>query len=269
VPELPEVESIVRRLRPALEGRTIESVELLHGDVWTGAVGPEDVPKRTITSVRRHGKSILLQASPTLWLVVRLGMTGQCLIVPRGGDRLPHTHVVVTFGGEPWELHYRDPRRFGGWQTVGSLADVALGPDALGLRRATWRRILAERRGMLRPLLMNQSIIAGLGNIYVNEALFAARLHPRQDASRLNEAQRDALYRAIKSTLRRGIRWGGSTIRDYRTPDGDSGRFQERFRVYAREGLPCKRRCGGRIEKMPAAKDAQPGFYCPRCQAIF
>jgi formamidopyrimidine-DNA glycosylase len=268
VPELPEVESIVRRLRPALEGRTIESLELLRRDIWTGEVGPEALPKRSIRSVRRRGKSILIQTSPLLWLVVRLGMTGQCLIVPRGTNRPPHTHLVLTPGGEPWELHYRDPRRFGGWRAIGALAAVDLGPDALALRRAAWQRIMAERRGMLRPLLMNQTIIAGLGNIYVNEALFAARLHPRQEASRLNDAQRDALYRAIKSTLRKGIRWGGSTIRDYRTPDGESGRFQERFRVYAREGLPCKRRCGARIEKLRAAKDAQPGFYCPRCQAV-
>jgi formamidopyrimidine-DNA glycosylase len=268
VPELPEVESIVRRLRPALEGRTIESIELLRRDIWTGDNGPEDFAKRSIAAVRRHGKSILIQTTPALWLVVRLGMTGQCLIVPRRSDRPPHTHLVLTPGGEPWELHYRDPRRFGGWRATAALAEVTLGPDALALRRATWRRIMAERRGMLRPLLMNQSIIAGLGNIYANEALFAARLHPRQEASRLDEAQRDALYRAIKATLRMGVRWGGSTIRDYRTPDGNSGRFQERFRVYARQGLPCKRRCGARIEKLPAAKDAQPGFYCPRCQGL-
>jgi formamidopyrimidine-DNA glycosylase len=269
VPELPEVESIVRRLRPELAGRTIESVELLRRDIWTGDASVDDLPKRSIASVRRHGKSILIEtSSPPLWLVVRLGMTGQCLIVPRGAERTPHTHLVLTLGGEPWELHYRDPRRFGGWRATASLADIGLGPDALALRRATWRRIMAERRGMLRPLLMNQAVIAGLGNIYVNEALFAARMHPRQETSRLNEAQRDALYRAIKSTLRKGIRWGGSTIRDYRTPDGESGRFQERFRVYGREGLRCKRRCGGRIEKLSAAKDAQPGFYCPRCQRL-
>ncbi|MFZ5864159.1 MAG: bifunctional DNA-formamidopyrimidine glycosylase/DNA-(apurinic or apyrimidinic site) lyase [Nitrospirota bacterium] len=268
MPELPEVESIVRRLRPALTGRTIESVELLRRDVWTGDASVTDLPKRAITRVRRHGKSIVIETAPTLWLVVRLGMTGQCLMVPRGADRAPHTHLVLTLGGEPWELHYRDPRRFGGWRATTSLADIGLGPDALTLRRATWRRIMAERRGMLRPLLMNQTVIAGLGNIYVNEALFAARLHPRQEASCLNQTQRDVLYRAIKSTLRKGIRWGGSTIRDYRTPDGESGRFQERFRVYARTGLPCKRRCGARIEKLSAAKDAQPGFYCPRCQGL-
>jgi formamidopyrimidine-DNA glycosylase len=269
VPELPEVESIVRRLRPALAGRTIESVELLRRDIWTGDIGPEALPKRSIQSVRRHGKSILIEtSSPALWLVVRLGMTGQCLIVARGANRAPHTHLVLTPGNEPWELHYRDPRRFGGWRATASLADMDLAPDALALRRATWQRIMAERRGMLRPLLMNQTIIAGLGNIYVNEALFAARLHPRQEASRLNDAQRDVLYRAIKSTLRQGIRWGGSTIRDYRTPDGESGRFQERFRVYGRANLPCKRRCGARIEKLSAAKDTQPGFYCPRCQAL-
>jgi formamidopyrimidine-DNA glycosylase len=268
LPELPEVESIVKGLRPSLAGRTIEHVDVLHSDIWQGDMGPEALSKRTIVRVRRHGKSILVELDPRLCLAIRLGMTGQCLVVPRGAPRPPHTHVVLTLCDQPWELQYRDPRRFGRWAAAPSSTTLDLGPDALALRRATWERIVASRRGTLRPLLMNQRIIAGLGNIYTNEALFAARLHPRQEASRLGPAQRATLYRAIKSTLRQGIRWGGSTIRDYRTPDGSSGRFQERFRVYDRAGLPCKRRCGARIERLPAAKDAQPGFFCPRCQRL-
>jgi formamidopyrimidine-DNA glycosylase len=268
MPELPEVESITRGLRPLLAGRTIERVDILHSDIWHGEIGPGELSKRTIVRLRRHGKSILAELDPPLWLAIRLGMTGQCLVVSRGEPRPPHTHAVLTVSGEAWELHYRDPRRFGRWGAAGSLGNLNLGPDALALRRDTWGRIVDSRRGMLRPLLMNQRIIAGLGNIYTNEALFAARLHPRQQASRLDPAQREALYRAIKTTLRAGIRWGGSTIRDYRTPDGSAGRFQERFRVYDRAGLPCKRNCGGRIRKLPAAKDAQPGFFCPRCQRL-
>ncbi len=268
MPELPEVESITRRLRPLLAGRTIEHVKVLHSEIWHGETGPEALSKRTIIRMRRHGKSILVELDPPLRLAIRLGMTGQCLVVSRGEPRSRHTHVVLSLSGEPWELHYRDPRRFGRWGAAQSLKTLGLGPDALGLRRATWERIVTSRQGMLRPLLMNQHIIAGLGNIYTNEALFAARLHPRQEVARLSHAQREALYRAIKSTLRKGIRWGGSTIRDYRTPDGSSGRFQERFRVYDRAGLPCKRRCGARIEKLAAAKDAQPAFFCPRCQRL-
>jgi formamidopyrimidine-DNA glycosylase len=268
LPELPEVESIARRLRPLLVGRTIERVEVLHPEIWRGDVKAQELAGRAIVRLRRHGKSMLVEMAPRLWLGIRLGMTGQCLVASRDALRPPHTHIVLTLSGEPWELHYRDPRRFGRWGAAPALNAFDLGPDALALRRATWEHILRSRQGMLRPLLMNQQIIAGMGNIYVNEALFAARLHPRREASTLTDAQRDALYRAIKSTLRQGIRWGGSTIRDYRTPDGSSGRFQERFRVYDREGLPCKRRCGGRIRKMPAAKDAQPAFFCPRCQRL-
>jgi len=268
MPELPEVENIVRRLRPLVVGRTIEAVDVLHRDIWTGLLSVNELRGRTIVRLHRHGKSAFFDLDPPLWLSVRLGMTGQLLVAQRGEARPPHTHVLVTFAGEPLELRYRDPRRFGAWRLAKSLDEFDLAPDALALRRATWERIVRTRRGMLRPLLMNQRVIAGLGNIYTNEALFAARVHPRQELSRLNPAQREALYRAIKSTLRKGIRWGGSTIRDYRTPDGASGRFQERFRVYDRAGLPCKRRCGGRIEKLSAAKDAQPGFYCPRCQRL-
>lgn len=268
MPELPEVESIARRLRPLLVGRTIERVEILHPEIWQGDVSAKGLSKRVITRLRRHGKSLLVELDPAMWLAIRLGMTGQCLVVSRDAPRPPHTHLVLTLSGQPWDLHYRDSRRFGRWAAAPSLKALDLGPDALALRRDTWARIVESRRGMLRPLLMNQRIIAGLGNIYTNEALFAARLHPRQEASTLNEAEREALYRAIKSTLRQGIRWGGSTIRDYRAPDGSSGRFQERFRVYGREGLPCKRRCGACIQKLPAAKDAQPGFFCPRCQRV-
>ncbi len=268
MPELPEVESIARRLRPLLVGQTIESVAILHKAIWRSDVSADELRTRLVVRVRRHGKSILVELDPPLWLVIRLGMTGQCLIVSREAPKSAHTHVVLTLSGQPWELHYRDPRRFGRWGAASSPQSLALGPDALALRRVTWEGILQSRRGMLRPLLMNQQIIAGMGNIYTNEALFTARVHPRQEASRLNPKQRDALYRAIKSTLREGIRWGGSTIRDYRAPDGSSGRFQERFRVYDRAGLPCKRRCGARIRKLPAAKDAQPGFFCPRCQRV-
>jgi formamidopyrimidine-DNA glycosylase len=268
LPELPEVESIVKRLRPLLIGRTIERVDVLNPEIWSGEAGPGDACKRAVVRVRRHGKSILVELDPPLWLAIRLGMTGQCLVAKPDESRPPHTHVGLTVSGEPWELHYRDPRRFGRWGLAPSLSTLDLGPDALALRRDRWTRIVQSRRGMLRPLLMNQRVIAGLGNIYTNEALFAARLHPRQEASALNETQRETLYRAIKSTLRKGIRWGGSTIRDYRAPDGSRGRFQERFRVYGREGLPCKRRCGARIERLDAAKDAQPAFVCPRCQRI-
>lgn len=268
MPELPEVEFIARRLRPLLVGQTIESVAVLHKEIWRGDVGADELRTRSVVRLRRHGKSLFVELTPPLWLAIRLGMTGQCLVVPRDAPKPPHTHVVLALSGQSWELYYRDPRRFGRWGAAASLQSLGLGPDALALRRATWERILRTRRGMLRPLLMNQQIIAGMGNIYTNEALFSARLHPRQEASALDKTQRATLYRAIKSALREGIRWGGSTIRDYRAPDGSSGRFQERFRVYDREGLPCKRRCGARIEKLPAAKDAQPAFVCPRCQRI-
>jgi formamidopyrimidine-DNA glycosylase len=266
MPELPEVESIVRRLRPELVGRTIEGVELVRRDILSGEIDVEAVVKRTVVQVARYGKGILVGFDPPLWLVIRLGMTGRCLVAPRGSPRPPHTHAVVTVSGAPWELQYRDPRRFGGWRVVRSLLEIKAAPDALALRRATWSAILDAHRGQLRALLMNQRILAGLGNIYTNEALFAARLHPKHEASQLADGQREALYRAIKSTLRRGIRHGGSTIRDYVTPDGERGGFQKRFRVYGRAGQPCRRRCGARIEKLPAAPESQPAFFCPRCQ---
>lgn len=266
MPELPEVESIVRRLRPALLGQVVEDIDLIRKDIVLPGLRIETLVGRRIAHVLRHGKTILLGFDPPVWAVIRLGMTGRCLLVPPGAERLPHTHAVVRLSGASDDLHYCDPRRFGGWRVMTSVAEIRRAPDALMIRRAAWRTIVGSRRGQLRPLLMNQRIVAGLGNIYTNEALFAARLHPRHDASRLTEMQQEALYRAVKAILRGGIRYGGSTIRDYRTPDGESGRFQDRFRVYGRAGLPCVRRCGAVIEKLPAPRDAQPGFFCPRCQ---
>jgi formamidopyrimidine-DNA glycosylase len=108
LPELPEVESIARRLRPLLVGHTIEQVNVFHPEIWQGEVGAEVLPKRAIARLRRHGKSILLELDPPMWLAIRLGMTGQCLVVARDAPRLPHTHVVMTVTDAPWELHYRD-----------------------------------------------------------------------------------------------------------------------------------------------------------------
>jgi len=273
VPELPEVEWIARRLRPALVGRTIEAVTICRADILAPGGDVDTLAKRTIAKIGRHGKTLLIglddvRPRASMGLVVRLGMTGQCLLVPRGSARSPHTHAVVVFSGEPFELHYRDPRRFGRWRVVESFAEITTIPDALTLRRRTWRAIVRAHRGQLRPLLMNQHILAGIGNIYANEILFAARLHPRRAASRLTPVQRERLYDAIKSTLHRGIRHGGSTIRDYRTPDGAVGRFQEHFQVYGRAGRPCSRRCGGSVERLKIRRDAQPGFFCPRCQPL-
>ena len=274
MPELPEVEWIARRLRPALVGRTIEAVTIVHADILARGCAIDALVKRTIATVGRHGKMLLIGLDDdrlpraTAGLVVRLGMTGQCLLVPRGSERALHTHAVVVFSGEPFELHYRDPRRFGKWRVVDSFAEMTAAPDALTLRRKTWRAIVRSRRGQLRPLLMNQHILSGIGNIYANEILFAARLHPRCEASRLTTAQRERLYDAIKSTLRRGIRHGGATIRDYRTPDGAAGRFQDHFRVYGRADRGCSRRCGATVERLKTSRDAQPGFFCPRCQSL-
>jgi formamidopyrimidine-DNA glycosylase len=254
MPELPEVESITRRLRPA-GGHTIDGVAILQRDL-AGQVGATSA-HRAIVRVRRHGKSILVELDPPMWLAIRLGMTGQCLVVPRGESRPPHTHVVFTVSGQPWELLYRDPRRFGRWGAALSLKALDLGPDALALRRDTWERIVDSRRGMLRPLLMNQQIIAGLGNIYTNEALFAARLHPRQETSALDDGQRETLYRAIKSRCE-PVSGGEGRPSATTAPDGSRGRFRALPRVRPSGAV---RRCGAHIEKLPTP-DAQPGF-CP------
>jgi formamidopyrimidine-DNA glycosylase len=222
-------------------------------------------------------------------LVVHLGMTGGLFVVPADGPVRKHTHLRVRFVGRPFELRFVDPRRFGGvWlvDDASPLTDSAaaesvqgkrdshtsgvrppaglreLGPDALALRVPVLRAILRRRR-RIKALLLDQQAVSGLGNIYCDEALFAAGIHPLTRASDLNERQVRALAGAIRRTLRASIASGGTTVSDYRDAGGNMGGFQRRLRVYGREDEPCPR-CGSSIRRILAA--GRSTHLCPRCQ---
>jgi formamidopyrimidine-DNA glycosylase len=271
MPELPEVQTVVARLDSRLRGAVVDSVRLLRRDVVKH--GPLSLhaalARRTVQRIRRHGKRIIWDLDPEAEFNVHLGMTGNLVLVPEASPVGDHTHLRIRFVGIDDELRFRDPRRFGGvWLTEGGNADRGgrfskpLGPDALAIRLPDFRRLLRRDR-QIKALLMDQQSIAGMGNIYCDESLNRARVHPLTPAAALNDDVVARLLRSIRSVLRSAIRAGGSSLRDYRDADGQQGWFQIRHRVYGREGLPC-RRCGARIRRIVVA--SRSTSFCPRCQ---
>ncbi len=226
------------------------------------------LPGRVVEQIRREGKWIIMRLRPTAELVIHLGMTGRLLIEPCDSPPSKHTHARLRLQGRREELRFRDPRRFGGmWfyrdgEIEAAGEHRALGPDALTIRVPVLRRICRRAR-QLKALLLDQRAISGLGNIYSDEAAFAAGIHPGTAASGLTERQVRSLACAIRKTLRRAIDSGGSTLRDYRKVDGTEGIFQHAHNVYGREGLPC-RRCGRLIVRVQLA--GRSTHFCPRCQ---
>jgi formamidopyrimidine-DNA glycosylase len=261
VPELPEVETVVRSLAPHLPGRTIVSAEFRSRFVTPGdrAALSAQVAGRTIRAVRRHGKFIVMDLDRGV-LAVHLGMTGKLLL---DGPAGPHSYAV--FHLDRGSLIYDDPRQFGRIEFGERLPErvAALGPDPLGIGLEEFVLALRRHKSRIKPLLLNQRFLRGLGNIYVDEALFKARIHPRALASRLSARRAGDLHAAIVETLRLAIERRGSSISDYVDAAGAKGSFQLLHRVYGREGQPCAV-CGGAIRKILVAQRGT--HYCPRCQ---
>jgi formamidopyrimidine-DNA glycosylase len=273
MPELPEVETVVRGLRPRLVGRRIERLEVRQPLVIRGSLSAfrRAVSGARVGRIRRHGKHIVVElaaargARPAFW-VVHLGMTGQFYVCPPDAPRLKHTHVVARLSsGE--QLRFRDPRRFGKMLLLRAeqLADyfAPLGPEPLRISLAAFARLFAERRAPVKNLLLNQNRLRGLGNIYANEALFVARIHPARPAESLGLDELKRLYDAMRGVLRRAIAEQGTTVADFRNAEGAPGDYQNFLRVYDRDGQPCPR-CGTTIERLVLA--GRSAHFCPRCQ---
>lgn len=272
MPELPEVETVVRDLRSAgLPGRKIVGGRVL----WAGAVACPSaaafrrrIRGRVIRGVRRRGKYLLLELSAGWTLLIHLRMTGRLLLTPASAPRLrPERLVLVLDDGR--ELRLADSRKFGRvWLTRHPAEILAgLGPEALAVTRPAFLSALKARARQLKPLLLDQAFLAGIGNIYADEALWSARLHPRRTASSLTDAEASQLWRAIRLVLRRGLRNLGTTLGGGQThfvrPRGGRGRNQERLRAYGRTGCPCDR-CGILIRRLRVGQRST--HVCPRCQ---
>ena len=270
MPELPEVETIAAGLRSRVVGLVIRRVDVSLPKLLraTTAADLESLAGAAVTGVRRRGKILIFECGPRN-LLFHLKMTGRFLWVGPGAPSDAHTHLVMTFAGVPGELRFRDVRKFGfcrclAAEAVDACPEVGpLGPEPLEISRKAFEDRLRGRRGRLKSLLLNQEFLAGIGNIYADEMLFAARLHPLAPALRLKPAERRRLWAAMRAVLRRAVAAGGSSIRDYRGLEGEFGDFQTRHRVYGRAGRPC-RRCGAAVRR--TAVGGRSTFFCPRCQ---
>jgi len=253
MPEGPEVENLVRSLAPHLRDRTIVAVEGWQGpESWRGPlVG------KTIRDVRRYGKYIVLDFDDGM-LQVHLRMTGKLLL---NGEATPYTRVTFTL--DQGTLLYDDIRRFGRLRWMAVLPEQ--GPDPLEMTAAEFVEHLRGRRRRIKPLLLDQKCLRGLGNIYVDESLFAAGVHPLATASRVSATKLGRLHSAVVAILREAIAAGGSSISDYVDGDGRPGSYQERHQVYGRAGEPCPR-CGRAIERMRVGQRGT--HFCPRCQRL-
>jgi formamidopyrimidine-DNA glycosylase len=278
VPELPEVESILRRIGPALGGRTIRRVTTGSDRLVFETSRPalkRLLPGRRVKGLGRAGKYLLLHLDDGSRLLLHLGMTGQLLLADRAsrGKKnagfVPdiHTHLCLDFGRGRSALYFRDVRRFG---TVALLEPgrgcerlQKLGIDALQATGAQLHSRARKRRTAIKSLLLDQSVLAGYGNIYADEALFRAGIRPATPSSRLSAERCAALVREGKRVMRRAIASGGSSVSDYLHPDGGRGSYQQEHRVYGREGEPCPR-CGAPIVR--TVLGGRSTHYCPRCQ---
>jgi formamidopyrimidine-DNA glycosylase len=269
MPELPEVQTVVVALQP-LVGRRLATARVLRGDVLHGEKADFNAfaRGRKIRGVRRHGKRIIFDIGSDRRIQFHLGMTGLLTLNRRAQPLMDHTHLCIRIAATDRELRYRDARRFGGvWlldhDTAGAGRGLGpLGPDALDIRPAQFAALLGRRR-QIKALLLDQRMLAGLGNIYADESLYRARIHPLTRACDLRAEEVRRLLRAIRTTLRSALQAGGSTIRDYRTPAGERGWFQMRHQAYGRQGRPC-RRCTTPISRIQVA--GRSSHICRKCQ---
>lgn len=273
MPELPEVETVRRTLEPRLVGKTISNVETVTGKIIKQPDLAEfcaGIQGREVAALKRRGKYLLLELSGDKTLVVHLRMTGQFTYCRPESKREKHTHVVFTLS-DGHELRYVDIRQFGEMHLLpaGEYSSIyglsSLGPEPLGeeFSREGFSHCLAGKKTKIKALLLDQTFLAGMGNIYVDEALFRAGVHPERPANRLTVEEAGAVYSAVIEVLAEGIQHRGTSIKDYVDGDGRSGSFQERLKAYGRAGEPCCH-CGHSLEKAKVA--GRTSVFCPQCQ---
>jgi formamidopyrimidine-DNA glycosylase len=282
MPELPEVETVARDLRPKLVGAEIVGVRSSWGRTLRNSDAESftaAVTGRTIEAVGRRAKLLVVELSGGVGLTIHLKMTGQLFVVASGARDDPYVRLVLELDGGR-ELRFRDVRKFGKVglyerdprtgelliERGGAGVFAATGPEPLdeAFTLADFRRRLRARRGRLKPLLLDQSFLAGVGNIYADEALWAARLHPLRSAASLRPPDEKRLYAAIRRVLFEAVERRGSSIDDYTAPDGD-GAMQERLQVYQRTGEPCPR-CGRPVRRIVVG--GRSTHFCSWCQRL-
>lgn len=269
MPELPEVETIARQLRArGVEGREILSVKIN----WERTVEPlsaasfsRQICGTTIDKISRVGKWMMFSLSSGKTIMIHLRMAGSFSM-----EKGSHDRIVLKLS-DGLNLHYRDTRKFGRWKLVDDPGEILdkLGPDALtrGFTQKYFSAAMQKRHRMIKPLILDQSIVAGLGNIYADEALWESKIHPERLSDLLSEGELVALFKAIKHVLKIGVKNRGTSLGDgktnYRDVEGESGGHREKVKAYGRVGKPCKR-CKSTLEKTVVAQRGTT--YCPNCQ---
>jgi formamidopyrimidine-DNA glycosylase len=270
MPELPEVETIVRALRQPLLGRVILEVR----NDWPRHVGEPELAELQerirglrIEAINRRGKYLLFDLCNGEHLLIHLKMSGQLMVVSAGSPADKHVHTVFALDNGN-ELRFRDIRKFGRVHLVRDPGVILgkLGPEPLSSSFSAdilFQR-LQKRRRLLKPLLLDQTFIAGIGNIYADEALYHARLHPKRYSHTLTDSEAATLFDSIRKALQLGLDRDGASVDSYRKPDGSRGQMQEEFVAYGREGEQCYR-CSGTIVRMVLG--GRSTYYCPVCQS--
>ena len=276
MPELPEVETVRRGLSAAMEGRSVRRVRVNRADLRRPL--PDRfacrLSGRTVRHVGRRAKYLLVELDDGTVLLVHLGMSGRMSVAPGGADlpAAPHEHVVFELS-DATRIRFEDPRRFGLMALIGAgelaahplLAHLGPEPTGAGFTGPALAGRLRGKRTPIKAALLDQRVVAGLGNIYACESLFTAGLSPRRSAATVAGRRAAALAAAIRRILAEAIAAGGSTLRDHAAPDGEIGYFQHRFKVYGREGAPCPGcDCGGAIRRI--VQSGRSTFYCPARQ---
>lgn len=272
MPELPEVETVVRGLAPELPGRTIRWIEVLRPDLLRvpASVFEESLTGCLIRHVSRRGKNIVITGDDGRVLLVNLGMTGRLLLSSPATvvDSAAHLGVRFDLGGG-YELLFDDVRRFGALESLDpaewAKRELGLGIEPLSTELDADRlhALLSRSKAPIRSWLLDQRKLAGVGNIYANEALFRSGIHPRRTARSVNPADSRRLLDALRTVLTAAISAGGTTLRDYRGADGRPGEYRPMLRVYGRTAEPCFD-CGSAIERTVIAN--RSAFHCPTCQ---
>ncbi len=273
MPELPEAEVVARQIRTRLLGARLSEVWVGRADIVREGFSSVLWYRDTILqSVQRFGKSVVLgfvNEQACRYVVAELGMTGLLLFRSVPTKYPQHVHVRLLFEGscEP-ELRYWNPRRFGRLSLLDKTGlerylTRRFGVDPLLVSKQDFVKILRERRGRLKPLLMHQQVIAGIGNIYANEILFRAGFHPNIQVSRLSVRKIERLHTIMREVLEEAILSGGSSVRDFFAPDGTEGQYKRRHLVYGKEGQPCPNRCGHVIRRLQSERSS---FICRTCQ---
>ncbi len=265
MPELPEVQTVVTTLRPRIVGHRIARVTLHRNDIVT----PESIDlrklltNRRVTDLTRRGKRIVFMLDDANRFFIHLGMSGRLTIETDDKPIEKHTHLVLQLDDEK-ELRFRDPRRFGGVWWLGSEdPGGTMGPEPLEVKLDVLIEKLKRTKRAIKNVLLDQTVLAGIGNIYADEALFESGIHPLARADKLNGEQAHRLHAAIKKILRRAIKHRGSTLRDYVDAEGGKGKFQKLHRVYDRANEPCHT-CKKPIKRIVLG--GRSTHFCPNCQ---